>query len=85
MSTIIPLLTEHEKQHISERQPLPERYLALSDEEMDARITAAKARLGSKLVLPVVSGATAQGTPLPPATALRGQPSRPYAAASNGG
>ena len=44
MPTIIPLLTEHEKQHISERQPLPERYLALSDEEMDARITAAKAR-----------------------------------------
>ena len=29
MSTIIPLLTEHEKQHISERQPLPEQYLGL--------------------------------------------------------
>ena len=51
MPTIIPLLTEHEKQHLSERQPLPERYLALSDDEMDARITAAKARLGSKLVI----------------------------------
>jgi uncharacterized protein len=42
-------------------------------------------RLASKLVLPVVAGATAQGTPLPPATALRGQPSRRYAVASNGG
>jgi uncharacterized protein len=42
-------------------------------------------RLASKLVLPVVAGATAEGTPLPPATALRGQPSRRYAVASNGG
>ena len=42
-------------------------------------------RLASKLVLPVIPGATAQGTPLPPATALRGQPSRRYTAASNGG
>jgi hypothetical protein len=42
-------------------------------------------RLASKLVLPVVAGATAQGTPLPPPTALRGEPSRRYAAASNGG
>ena len=33
---LIPLLTEYEKEHISERQPLPERYLGLSDEEMDA-------------------------------------------------
>ena len=41
--------------------------------------------LASKLVLPVVTGATAKGTPLPPATALRGEPSRRYAAASNGG
>ena len=39
----------------------------------------------SKLVLPVIEGATALGTPLPPPTALRGQPSRPYVAASNGG
>jgi predicted acyl esterase len=42
-------------------------------------------RLASKLVLPVVAGATAEGTPLPPATALRGEPSRRYAVASNGG
>ncbi len=39
----------------------------------------------SKLVLPVLSGATAKGTPLPSATALRGQPSRDYETASNGG
>ena len=35
MSTSIPLLTEYEKEHISERQPLPERYVGLSDAEMD--------------------------------------------------
>lgn len=39
----------------------------------------------SSLVLPVVAGATAKGTPLPPPTALRGQPSRAYSPASNGG
>jgi uncharacterized protein len=39
----------------------------------------------SRLVLPVLRGATANGTPLPPPTALRGQPSRSYSPASNGG
>jgi uncharacterized protein len=39
----------------------------------------------SRLVLPVLEGATAQGTPLPPAGALRGQPTRAYVPASNGG
>ena len=39
----------------------------------------------SKLVLPVIPGQSSQGTPLPPATALRGQPSRNFVAASNGG
>jgi predicted acyl esterase len=39
----------------------------------------------SSLVLPVVAGATAKGTPLPAPTALRGEPNRRYAAASNGG
>jgi quinolinate synthase len=48
---MIPLLTAHEKEHISERQPLPERYLGLSDEEMDLRIAAAKATLGRRLVV----------------------------------
>src|SRR5215475_2950774 len=51
MSTLIPLLTEYEKEQISERQPLPERYIGLSDEEMDARIGAAKAALGRRLVI----------------------------------
>jgi quinolinate synthase len=51
MSTLIPLLTEYEKEHISERQPLPERYIGLSDAEMDARIAAAKAKLGRRLVI----------------------------------
>jgi quinolinate synthase len=51
MSTLIPVLTEYEKEHISERQPLPEQYVGLSDEEMDARIAAAKAKLGRRLVI----------------------------------
>jgi quinolinate synthase len=51
MGSIIPLLTEFEKEHISERQALPEKYLGLSDAEMDARIRAAKEQLGSKLVI----------------------------------
>src|SRR5215471_10177337 len=48
---LLPVLTAYEKEHISERQPLPERYLALSDEEMDRRIAAAKATLGRRLVI----------------------------------
>jgi len=51
MATLIPLLTEYEKDHISERQPLPERYLGLSDAEMDARIAAARTLLGRRLVI----------------------------------
>src|SRR5215471_13791266 len=51
MSTLIPLLTEYEKEQISDRQPLPERYIGLSDEEMDVRIAAAKAALGRRLVI----------------------------------
>jgi predicted acyl esterase len=39
----------------------------------------------SSLVLPVIAGANAKGTPRPGATSLRGQPSRTYAPASNGG
>ena len=39
----IKLLNQVEKQSIGERQPLPEHYLRLSDDEMDARIAAAKA------------------------------------------
>ncbi len=51
MPTLLPLLTDYEKSHLSERQALPEQYLGLSDEEMDARIAAAKAKLGRRLVI----------------------------------
>jgi quinolinate synthase len=51
MGSIIPLLTEFEKEHISERQPLPEKYLGLSDAEMETRIRAAKEKLGGRLVV----------------------------------
>jgi len=47
----VQLLTEYEKTQIAERQPLPERYLGLSDEEMDPRIEAARAALGETVVL----------------------------------
>ncbi|MBK8294668.1 MAG: CocE/NonD family hydrolase [Solirubrobacterales bacterium] len=39
----------------------------------------------SRLVLPVLAGADAQGTPLPAPTALRAEPNRTYVKASNGG
>ena len=51
MSTLIPLLREFEKDHISERQPLPDDYLGLSDAEMDRRIATARAKLGRSLVI----------------------------------
>jgi quinolinate synthase len=47
----LPLLTDFEKAHLAERQPLPERYRGLSDEELDARIVAARAALGSRVVI----------------------------------
>ena len=47
----IHLLTLVEKRSLAERQPLPERYLRLSDEEMDERIAAAKRDLGRRLVI----------------------------------
>ena len=48
---LIPLLTTYEKEHIAERQPLPDAYLGLSDEEMDRRIAAARDTLGRRLVI----------------------------------
>jgi quinolinate synthase len=51
MSSFIPVLSAYEKDHIGERQPLPERYVGLSDEEMDRRISAAKRALGRRLVI----------------------------------
>jgi quinolinate synthase len=47
----VSVLTQYENEQINERQPLPERYLRLSPEEMDRRITAAKATLGSRLLV----------------------------------
>ncbi|MGE0362697.1 MAG: quinolinate synthase NadA [Vicinamibacterales bacterium] len=50
-ATFLPVLNEVEKASIRERQPLPERYLGLSDEEMERRIAAARAALGDRLVV----------------------------------
>jgi quinolinate synthase len=47
----VQLLTEYEKTQLAERQPLPERYLGLSDDELERRITAAKTSLGTRLVI----------------------------------
>jgi quinolinate synthase len=47
----IHLLNQVEKESIGERQPLPEKYLRLSEDEMDARIAAAKRALGDRLVI----------------------------------
>ena len=49
--TFLPVLTEVEKASLSERQPLPARYRGLDDEEMDRRIAAARAALGSRLLI----------------------------------
>jgi quinolinate synthase len=51
VTSFLPVLTQFEKESISERQPLPDKYLSLSDEEMDRRIRAAKETLGSRLVI----------------------------------
>ena len=51
MPTQLPVLTDFEKEHISERQPLPEKYLGLSDAEMDRRITTARSKLGNRLTI----------------------------------
>ena len=51
MNTLLPVLTAYEREHLGERQPLPERYVGLSDAEMDVRIAAAKHALGRRLVM----------------------------------
>jgi quinolinate synthase len=48
---LLPVLTAYEKEHLSERQALPERYIGLTDAEMDARIAAARAALGRRLMI----------------------------------
>src|SRR6188508_2184382 len=47
----IQLLTDYEKTRISERQPLPDEYLRLPEAELDLRIAAARAALGSRVVI----------------------------------
>src|SRR5919107_4541458 len=47
----IQLLTQVEKESIGERQPLPEKYLRLSDDEMDERIAAARRTLGDRVLI----------------------------------
>src|SRR5215212_5579792 len=47
----IKVLTQFEKESIGERQPLPEKYLRLSDDEMDERIASAKRALGARVVI----------------------------------
>jgi quinolinate synthase len=47
----IALLTEYEKTRLHERQPLPDGYLRLSDDEAHVRIAAARAALGERLVI----------------------------------
>ena len=78
-SSFLPVLTDVEKASIRERQPLPDRYLGLSDEEMDRRIAAAKATLGTRLLIlghhyqrdEVIKFADITGDSLPVVAALR--------------
>jgi quinolinate synthase len=51
MTTMLPVLTAYEKEHLSDRQPLPDRYIGLPDEVMDRRIAAAKRTLGHRVVI----------------------------------
>jgi quinolinate synthase len=51
MATYLPMLNEVEKASIEERQPLPDRYRGLDDEELDRRIARARATLGSRLLI----------------------------------
>jgi quinolinate synthase len=51
VGSFLPVLNDFEKQSIAERQALPDKYLGLRDEEMECRIAAAKAKLGSRLVI----------------------------------
>src|SRR5262245_3140992 len=51
MPTELHVLTAYEKERLGERQPLPDRYVGLSDAEMDTRIAAARKALGRRLVI----------------------------------
>jgi quinolinate synthase len=50
-ATFLPMLTDVERKSLHERQPLPEAYLGLSDQDMALRIAAARAALGERLVI----------------------------------
>jgi len=47
----LPVLTAVEKSALAERQPLPDRYLGLGDDELDLRIRKAKDALGRRLLI----------------------------------
>jgi quinolinate synthase len=47
----LQVLTAYERTRLSDRQPLPEAYLRLADDELAVRIAAAKAALGQRLVI----------------------------------
>ncbi len=47
----VELLTDYENSQITERQPLPDCYLGLSDEEMHRRIATARDALGERLLI----------------------------------
>jgi quinolinate synthase len=47
----IQLLTDYEKTRLTDRQPLPDRYLRLADAELHLRLAAARAGLGDRLVI----------------------------------
>jgi quinolinate synthase len=47
----LQLLTDYEKTRLAYRQPLPDSYRGLSDDEMAVRIGAARAALGDRLVI----------------------------------
>jgi len=51
VGSLLTVLTDYEKTHLPERQPLPEKYVGLSDDEMDRRIAAARKALGPRLVI----------------------------------
>ena len=47
----LQVLTDYEKTRLNERQPLPDAYLRLPDQELDVRIAAAKAGLADRLII----------------------------------
>ena len=47
----VKVLTEYEQSSLSQRQPLPDRYLRLGLDEMDRRIRDAKRQLGDRLLI----------------------------------